>query len=257
MWYTSEKLHQIYPKFRSGRNPREAWQSAMKILFFVSVLFLLSACPSKPWVVRNTEEKFAEENVAIYVVSHGWHTGIVVPAGNIQSILPQLGERFGDTAYIEFGWGDNMFYPANEITTALTLRALLWPTESVIHAVAIPEQAAVSFPGSRIEKLCISGSDYSLLMTFIAESFYKNEENNIVQLQYGIYGDSQFYQGEGAFHLMNTCNVWTATALQSAGMDISPALKLTADSVMDYIHGYNQTLKGASGGQTSSEASCR
>ena len=219
----------------------------MKKLFFISVLFLLSACPSKPWVVKHSEEKSADENVTIYVVSHGWHTGIVVPAGKIQSTLPQLGERFGDIAYIEFGWGDNMFYPANEITTGLTLRALLWPTESVIHAVAVPEKVVVFFSGSRIEKICLSGSDYTLLIRFIINSFSKDEENDIIQLKHGIYGNSQFYQAEGTFHVMNTCNNWTAKALKSAGMDISPALKLTADSIMDSIHEYNQTLTPVNG----------
>lgn len=219
----------------------------MKRLFFIPVLFMLAACPSEPWVVRHAEEKFAEENVAIYVVSHGWHTGIVVPAGKIQSILPRLGERFRDAAYIEFGWGDNMFYPANEITTGLTFRALLWPTESVIHAVAVPEKVVVFFSGSQIEKICLSGLDYSLLISFIVNSFSKNGENDIIQLKHGIYGNSQFYQAEGSFHLMNTCNNWTAKALKSAGMDISPVLKLNASSIMDSVHEYNQALPPVNG----------
>jgi uncharacterized protein (TIGR02117 family) len=154
-----------------------------------------------------------------------------------------LRERFGNTPYIEFGWGDNMFYPAEEITTGLTLRAILWPTKSVIHAVAIPEKVALFFPDSQVEKLCLSGPDYSLLIRFITNSFYKNEKSDIIQLKKGIYGNSQFYQGEGDFYLMNTCNTWTAKALKSAGLNISPALKLTADSVMDYIVEYNQALK--------------
>ena len=34
---------------------------------------------------------------------------------------------------------------------------------------------------------------------------------------------------------MNTCNRWTAKGLKSIGMDISPTLKLTAGSVMNYL----------------------
>ena len=215
----------------------------MNGLFLLCIFLLLSSCSSKPYVVQHTGETFAEESEAIYVVSHGWHTGIVVPARKIQSNLPQLRERFGNTPYIEFGWGDNMFYPAEEITTGLTLRAILWPTKSVIHAVAIPEKVDLFFPDSQVEKLCLSGSNYSLLIRFITNSFYKNEKSDIIELKKGIYGNSQFYQGEGDFYLMNTCNTWTAKALKSAGLNISPALKLTADSVMDYIVEYNQALK--------------
>jgi len=42
---------------------------------------------------------------------------------------------------------------------------------------------------------------------------------------------------------MNTCNKWTAKGLKSAGMDISPTFKLTAESIMDYLEEYRQTLE--------------
>jgi len=228
----------------------------MKGLFLIFVLLLHSACQSKPYVVKETEENTAEENEAIYVVSHGRHTGIVVPAGKIQSNLPQLRKRFGKTPYIEFGWGDRVFYQAEETTIFLTLRALFWPTESVIHAVAIPEKVDLFFPDSQVEKLCLSSSGYSSLIRFITNSFHKNEKSDIIQLKSGIYGNSQFYQGEGWFYLMNTCNNWTAKALKSAGMDMSPVFKLTSDSVMDYIVEYNQTLKNGPNEEASSAAAC-
>jgi len=41
---------------------------------------------------------------------------------------------------------------------------------------------------------------------------------------------------------MNTCNKWTAKGLKSAGMDISPTFKLTADSIMDYLKENRQAL---------------
>ena len=62
----------------------------------------------------------------------------------------------------------------------------------------------------------------------------------MVELESGIYGNSQFYKGVGDFYLMNTCNKWTAKGLKSAGMDISPTFKLTADSIMDYLKDYRQ-----------------
>lgn len=225
------------------------------LLFIIAIL--LSACPSKPHAVKQTKENSEEESVVIYVVNHGYHTGIVVPAGKIQASIPQLKERFGNTPYIEFGWGDNKFYPANEMTTGLTIRALLWPTKSVIHAVAIPGKVALFFINSHVEKLCLSGIEYSALITFIINSFYTNEKSQIIQLKRGLYGNSQFYQGEGYFSFANTCNTWTAKGLQSAGMDISPAFQFTANSVMNCIQVYNQALKSAVQGETGSAPACR
>jgi len=73
------------------------------------------------------------------------------------------------------------------------------------------------------------------LLSFIASSFYKNQKGEILETQGGIYGNSQFYKGVGYFSLMNTCNKWTAKGLKSAGMDIAPAFKLTAGSIMNYL----------------------
>ena len=220
----------------------------MKVILLIVILSLLAACSSEPYVVIHTEMPAVVGQEEIYVVSHGWHTGFVVPAKRIQNQLPKLRERFGDIPYIEFGWGDKDFYQAKEITTGLTLKAILWPTESVIHAVAVPEKADKFFANSIVETLCLSGREYSSLLRFISESFYKDEYSRILELEHGIYGNSQFYKGAGSFYLMNTCNKWTAKGLKSAGIDISPTFKLTADSVMDYVKEYNQALTMGSTG---------
>jgi uncharacterized protein (TIGR02117 family) len=223
---------------------------AMKVILLIVILSLLTACSSKPYVVKHTEMPAAVGQEEIYIVSHGWHTGFVVPAKRIQNQLPKLRKRFGDIPYIEFGWGDKDFYQAKEITTGLTLKAILWPTESVIHAVAVPEKADKFFANSIVETLCLSGREYSSLLRFISESFYKDEDGRILELEGGIYGNSQFYKGVGNFYLMNTCNKWTAKGLKSAGIDISPTFKLTADSIMDYVKEYRKALTMGSTGHS-------
>ena len=214
----------------------------MKSIFILLTTLLLSACFSELQAVKPTNNTEAEQGTEIFVVSHGWHTGFAVPAQLIQNQLPKLKERFDDAPYIEFGWGDEEFYQANEATTALTLRAALWPTDSVIHAVAVPEKASEYFPNSEVINLCLSSAGYSSLIKFISNSFQKNEAGKILQLGSGIYGNSQFYRGVGDFSLMNTCNKWTAKGLQSAGMDISPTFILTADSIMDYLATHKQAI---------------
>jgi len=213
----------------------------MKIIFSLLIPFLLSACFSESYAVKPVDESHTKREKEIYVVSHDWHTGFVVPAQQIQAQLPRLKERFGDTPYIEFGWGDKEFYQAEKATIGTTLSAIIWPTESVIHAVAVPEKANEYFLNSRVIKLCLSSAEYSSLISFISNSFHKNKKGEILELQSGIYGDSQFYKAVGNFSLINTCNKWTARGLQSAGMDISTTFKLTADSIMNYVAAHKQT----------------
>jgi uncharacterized protein (TIGR02117 family) len=222
----------------------------MKVKLLIVILSLLTACSSKPYAVKYIESPDVTGQEEIYIVNHGWHTGIAVPAKEIQNQLPKLKERFGDMPYIEFGWGDKNYYQAKEITTGLTLSAILWPTDSVIHAVAVPKKADKYFANSEVEILCLSGREYSSLLRFISESFFKDEHGEIVELKGGLYGNSQFYKGVGKFYFMNTCNKWTAKGLKSAGMDISLTFKLTADSIMDYVKEYRQALTIGSTGHS-------
>ena len=48
----------------------------------------------------------------------------------------------------------------------------------------------------------------------------------------GLYGHSRFYASRERFHLFKTCNVWVATALQAAGVQVTPALTLTTERLM-------------------------
>lgn len=218
---------------------------SMRNIIIVIIVGLISGCSSKPLIVHHAGKYTGLGKNEVYIVNHGWHTGFVIPAVAIHEKIPQLKERFGNTPYIEIGWGDMGFYQAKEITSGLTLRATFWPTESVIHSVAVPKKANEYYPNNEVEKICMSDEELSSFMSFIANSFYKDNSGNVVILKNGLYGDSQFYQGVGDYHLMNTCNKWTAKGLKSAGMDISPTFKLTSGSIMNYLSRVKNALTNA------------
>jgi uncharacterized protein (TIGR02117 family) len=207
----------------------------MKSIIISFLFILITGCSSKPHIVNHTEEDSAFGNNDIYIVSHGWHTGFVIPSSDIYPVIPELRKRFFGSLYIEFGWGDKGFYQAKEITSGLTLRAIFWPTESVIHSVAVPTSVYKYFPDSMIKEINLSDRGLQSLVKFISNSFHRNEEGKVIELKNGIYGNSQFYKGVGDYYLMNTCNKWTAKGLKSAGMDISTTFKLTADSIINYL----------------------
>ena len=148
--------------------------------------------------------------------------------------------------YLEFGWGDKGFYQAKEITSGLSMRAIFWPTESVMHVVAVPQNPDIYFPKSKIEVLCLDNEQYALLISFIEQSFYKDNDGSVIELKNGIYGNSQFYKSVGDYYWMNTCNKWTAKGLESARLDISSTFKLTSDSVMDYLSEDNKAITSCS-----------
>lgn len=202
---------------------------------FLSTVLLLTACTFEPAVVASEHRYSAKGENSIYVVNHGWHTGIVVPSEYVFARIPELTKRFANTEYMEFGWGDKGFYQADEITSGLTLKALFLSTESVVHVVGMTADVNEHFPYSEVKQIVVSQQELTLLVDFIAGSFAYNQSGLLAPGQSGIYGNSQFYQGKGEYHLFNTCNKWTAKGLKSIGMDISVTLKLTSKSIMDYL----------------------
>ncbi len=222
----------------------------MKYTCSLVLLFVVAGCSSKPYVIKQTDITVPVSK-EVYVVGHDWHTGFVIPADDIQSQIPQMKERFGDTPYLEFGWGDKGFYQANEITSGLSMQAIFWPTESVMHVVAIPQKPEIYFPKSNVEVLCLDKDQYALLISFIEQSFYKDSNGGVIELKNGIYGNSQFYKSVGDYYLMNTCNKWTAKGLESADLDISSTFKLTSDSVMDYLSENNKDVISCSSSMSS------
>ena len=197
------------------------------LVFTANMLIIAKICLA-------TEIDPSKEN-EVFVVNHGWHTGFVVRTSDIQQKIPELKQRFGNAKYIEFGWGDNEFYQAEEISIGITLKAIFLPTDSVVHTVAVTREADKYFKHSEVEKFCLGDIELDSLVEFISTSFFRDESDKILKLSQGIYGDSQFYKAKGAFHIFNTCNKWTAKGLASAGMKISTTFKLTAGSIMNYL----------------------
>ena len=204
------------------------------IVLLASMLLAL-ACSSLPQATSPSGQVPSTGIQAAFIVSHGWHTGIVYPREELLRFVPELSERFSDGRYLEIGWGEMEFYQSREATAGITLRAILLPTDSVVHVVSVPRSPFESFPNSKIRKICLGQAQIDSLGRFISNSFQRDQDGRVVATQKGLYGDSQFYSGQGSFNLFNTCNKWTAIALESAGYDINPFFKLTASSVIDYI----------------------
>jgi len=201
------------------------------------LLIALPSCTTLPLAVRTPHPKNTAPDQRVHVVSHGWHTGIILEAKKLNRQIPLLAERFPKAGFYEVGWGDAGFYQARKITATISLNAVFLPSDTVVHVVGFKGDPAEHFPTSEVRNVSITDEGLKNLCDFIDSSFAKDQASNPIQSTVGLYGDSQFYQGEGKYHLFNGCNKWTAKALQSGGVDIEPALKITSSSVMDEIVG--------------------
>lgn len=171
----------------------------------------------------------------VYVVSHGWHTGIVIAGRDRGPELAFLDRHFDKANWYEIGWGDKQFYQAGEVGAGLMLRAGLVPTDTVLHVTALPERPESYFTNNRVIELRIDAAGLERLTTAVAEYFQYDENGDPLTSGEGLYGESLFFDATGRFHAFNTCNTWTARMLKQAGVPIRTFMTLRANSVMDQL----------------------
>jgi uncharacterized protein (TIGR02117 family) len=208
---------------------------------------LTTACQSAPAVAPLPAESASkaepgvgrrdEAGVSIHVVSNGWHTGIVVaraalPAGAI----PEAAD-FPDAPYLEFGWGDAEYYPTPRPTLGMALRAALVPSPAVVHLVGLPGHPRDVFPTAEVVELRLSPTGFRKLVDYLDDTFARGGAERVPASAPGLYRFSLFYPAKGEFHLFNTCNTWTARALEAAGWPVQVSGTVRAEDLMAQVRG--------------------
>src|SRR5436190_866027 len=69
----------------------------------------------------------------VYLVSHGWHVGLVLRRDDLAAVNPTPALPVPATEHVEIGWGDGDFYPAQHGTVSLALRAAFCSRFSVMQ----------------------------------------------------------------------------------------------------------------------------
>lgn len=211
------------------------------LLFALTVSFLCSGCATS----INGDCPVDKQTLAktIYLVSHGWHVGIVVKRSDIPDDVWPYHKSFDDAEYLEIGWGERDFYQMPTPHFGTALKAILLPNPSLLHVVAFNNSVTSYFPHSRIISIQLSAPGFQHLIAYIAASFDKDSAGNIVPLGSGLYGNSQFYRSRDTYHLFRTCNIWTAKALHNAGCPVSPFLAITEGSLMFQAQSFGRILQ--------------
>ena len=176
----------------------------------------------------------------IYILKHRWHTGIIIKTDDVKKSIPAIANDFKNTQYIEIGWGDKDFYMAEKETVWLALKAVLWPTESVLHIAEINSHPQWLFKENEIVELKLSVDNFNKLVNYLNNSFLVNADNQNIKLGKGLYSNSQFYLSKEKYHLFKTCNVWIAKGLKKSGISINSFFALTSKNVMKQLKKKNK-----------------
>jgi hypothetical protein len=109
-----------------------------------------------------------------YVVSHGWHTGIVVNRRDLIEVVPPLEDNFSSGEYLEIGWGDERFYQAPTASLGIVFQAIFWPTPTILHIVTVPYNPRRYFSKSEVVEVSVPQTGYEKLLTFASSSLARD-----------------------------------------------------------------------------------
>jgi uncharacterized protein (TIGR02117 family) len=192
------------------------------------VLLALVACAAPPAV--EVRPAAGGPAVAVYLVAHDDHTGIAIRRADIPAGLWPESRDFPQAEFLEAGWGARDYYMGRDQGFWGTLKAALGQTQSVLHVAGFRGRPAEHFRGSEVIELSIPPDGFERLVRYINDAHERAGAASARPLGPGLYGDSRFYPAWQQFNLLNTCNVWTARALRSAGLPIEDAI--TKEGVM-------------------------
>jgi uncharacterized protein (TIGR02117 family) len=176
--------------------------------------------------------------IEIFVVNHGYHSGIVVPRAAVAGVagerdfgmLGHIAVRFDAYDWLEIGWGGEEFYTQvrmiEPLSVRMALRALLLPNNrSVLHVVGFKNDPRLAFARLDLVQINVSEAGFARLVEQLDASFTREEGSDYpVELGPGLYGPSLFFRANGTFNLCRVCNHWVADLLNAAGLPTTPVL---------------------------------
>jgi len=170
----------------------------------------------------------------IYIVKEAWHTGIIIKTSSISStIFPDI-KSYDRFPYIDIGWGDEKYFQAEGAPIGLAARAILFPTSAVIQVFGLKWPVDEFY--ERSEQIVIDSATFQALCHFIADSFKRNDEGNIMASS-AKEPTHAYYKARRKYHLFRTCNTWVALALKEAGFNVRSFLVLTSGQLFRQLKG--------------------
>jgi uncharacterized protein (TIGR02117 family) len=178
-----------------------------------------------PFIEVSAKDDGGKKEVPIYIYTNGVHTDIVMPVKNDlydwSSKIPfaNTTSKRKDYNYVGIGWGDKGFYLDTptwaDLKFSTAVKAAFWMSESAMHTSFYKTMTEAS----DCKKIMISRKQYQDLVKFIDAKFDKDQNGNYILIPTNaVYSDNDaFYDAQGRYSFLDTCNTWANNALKSAG----------------------------------------
>ena len=173
----------------------------------------------------NADWRPARSGVTIYVVTNGYHSGLILPVsegGEDWSLIirpTDLPDPRDAGNWLLFGWGDREFYldtPTwSDIRPKTVVPALVGSNHTLVHVDHLKDLHEVL----DARAVALTRVQYRRLTTFIKTSMVLDAEGRGEAIP-GYGSRDVFYAARGRYSALRTCNVWTGEALVAAGVKV-------------------------------------
>jgi uncharacterized protein (TIGR02117 family) len=189
-------------------------------ILYLSVALVLTVVPA------NAGWHEAREGVRIFIRTNGVHTWIMVPTVSPDMDWRPLAPgkdlkdpRWGEGNYVAFGYGNREVYLNTptwaDLKPADAFAAAFGTGSSLIHADHDHNPAAE--PAQR--PITLTHDEYRRLVAYIRASFRLDAAGHSIAVPGRGYGTSDaFYEANGTYTALHTCNEWVGEGLRVAGV---------------------------------------
>lgn len=199
------------------------------ILSFVIIYFLFVLCGL---YISKKKNLTSNKDYKVYIAVGDIHVDFILP---IQSKVIDWSNTVDkndftnmifEPKYIQIGWGDRSFYlkmrHLRDLTVPVAVSAVLFPTPSLMHITYYRDLPKHYY---ELKPVWLSREQYVILRDYLLKGFKLKDGKPVLVPDEGYYSNNNyvdnFYEGNGKYHLFNTCNMWTAEGMYQAGMKTS------------------------------------
>ncbi len=169
----------------------------------------------------------------VYVVSHGWHTDLGLPEGELRGGLTRFRTTFPGVRTLMVGFGRRSFMMA-PVKTFGDLLAGPLPGSGAVQVAAISAAPDVAYRDGTVATVRLPPGGAERLSAFVWRSIGLDRSGTPERLGAGFPG-SVFYASPLGYSGLHTCNTWTAQALHAAGVDVSADGVVLAGQLMGRV----------------------